>query len=444
MRLVGSIINLLSISRVVTLGAKVAKGGRGSVCGGGPEGRRAGPEGAERRPRCAVRQSPQPRPCTLQLQLHAQMSAAAATCDVSQFVNVSLSDAISRAISAAEAEAAGPSAMRSCHFYSSMNSRGCKLQMTSASASVSAALSCVMLAAVAGALLPPDNTGLVGVPPERDHAPSLNFWVGAPKPPVRPRRKDLHDETLLRRLGSDFDPRWMRRAHTPFQSAPPIREEERPSVSQLRRLADQLPLPESLPAELRPALRAWLVARASCPISFAWSDLGIEFWPRWVRRGLCGDSQAGGAGGGAGGGADSSESRAPRILDGLLVDEDDDGDTVGEDALAPDRHSGDSGGEGAAGAAAAALGAALQGNASAARRACSWPPGMTCKPGVARNLHILRWHCRLRKSLETNKVWTAERLRKEVERRKKRRKKYRCTWLKVPYPVPEDCECACS
>jgi len=25
---------------------------------------------------------------------------------------------------------------------------------------------------------------------------------------------------------------------------------------------------------------------------------------------------------------------------------------------------------------------------------CSWPPGMMCVPGVARNLQILRWHCR--------------------------------------------------
>lgn len=25
---------------------------------------------------------------------------------------------------------------------------------------------------------------------------------------------------------------------------------------------------------------------------------------------------------------------------------------------------------------------------------CSWPPGMTCTPGAAKILNILRWHCR--------------------------------------------------
>lgn len=51
---------------------------------------------------------------------------------------------------------------------------------------------------------------------------------------------------------------------------------------------------------------------------------------------------------------------------------------------------------------------------------------------------------RLRKTLDASKtLWTAERLKKEVERRKRRRKKYRCIWVKVPYPVPEDCVCSC-
>lgn len=28
---------------------------------------------------------------------------------------------------------------------------------------------------------------------------------------------------------------------------------------------------------------------------------------------------------------------------------------------------------------------------------CSWPPGMTCTPGAAKILQILRWHCRYAK-----------------------------------------------
>ncbi|RZF39587.1 hypothetical protein LSTR_LSTR001108 [Laodelphax striatellus] len=86
---------------------------------------------------------------------------------------------------------------------------------------------------------------------------------------------------------------------------------------------------------------------------------------------------------------------------------------------------------------------------------CSWPPGMTCVPGGARNLHVLRWHCRLRKHYghrkkekNDNQVWSTSPAKNKADSRnrarKKKRRKYRCFWIKVPYPVPEDCVCACA
>lgn len=43
--------------------------------------------------------------------------------------------------------------------------------------------------------------------------------------------------------------------------------------------------PELLPVQ--DAIRSWLMKRSSCPIQFTWKDLGPTFWPRWVRKGDC-------------------------------------------------------------------------------------------------------------------------------------------------------------
>lgn len=64
-----------------------------------------------------------------------------------------------------------------------------------------------------------DNTGLVASPaqllgpdtPLIHHLP-LKFWENSRNSPLKPRRKDLHETTLLNLLGHDFDSRWMKSA----------------------------------------------------------------------------------------------------------------------------------------------------------------------------------------------------------------------------------------
>ncbi|KAG8274392.1 noggin-like [Homalodisca vitripennis] len=236
----------------------------------------------------------------------------------------------------------------------------------------------------------PDHTGLVASPalllgPDMPLTLPLKFWANSRKSALKPRRRDLHEPTLLTLLGQDYDPKWMRSARHATKTDTE-EEPERKTVRALRALlnnstsgsTDQLLLPEGLPQEYREMVKSWLVSRATCPIRFVWNDLGAYFWPRWLRRGEC-----------------------------------------AEDAT------------------------------------CSWPPGMRCVPGVARNLNVLRWHCRLRKNAHgrrkksENNVWataTTERQKssQEANAKRKKRKKYRCLWIKVPYPVPEDCMCSCS
>lgn len=59
-------------------------------------------------------------------------------------------------------------------------------------------------------IMPPDSTGLVGTPPADRPLLPLKFWANPRKSPLKPRSKDLEESTLLRLMGQDFDPRWMR------------------------------------------------------------------------------------------------------------------------------------------------------------------------------------------------------------------------------------------
>ncbi|XP_077414821.1 noggin-like [Vanacampus margaritifer] len=55
-----------------------------------------------------------------------------------------------------------------------------------------------------------------------------------------------------------------------------------------------------------------------------------------------------------------------------------------------------------------------------AKRSCSFPEGMMCKPAASAPLTVLRWRCAQRKA------------------------GLKCAWIPVRYPVITDCKCACA
>lgn len=228
----------------------------------------------------------------------------------------------------------------------------------------------------------------------------FKVWANPKRSAQKPKKRDLHEQKLLQLLGSDYDQRWMRNSKD--KQTGMVEETDRKAVRTLRGLIDgntsstsnsgilamnaddgQIQLPEDLPIQYRELVKSWLVRRATCPIRFDWIDLGPYFWPRWIKRGEC----------------------------------------IGNVA-------------------------------------CSWPPGMSCVPSTAKILNILRWHCRLRKSMRKDRVRKKNNHKNENgnvvteigpannsssnANPKTKRKKYRCMWIKVPYPVPEDCVCSCK
>ncbi|XP_054287319.1 noggin-2-like [Macrosteles quadrilineatus] len=53
------------------------------------------------------------------------------------------------------------------------------------------------------------------------------------------------------------------------------------------RLPDGTKLRTRVSAKLKKKLQQFLWAFTSCPVSYRWKDLGLRFWPRWLKEGHC-------------------------------------------------------------------------------------------------------------------------------------------------------------
>ena len=199
----------------------------------------------------------------------------------------------------------------------------------------------------------------------------------------RPKRKNLKPERLLRKMGEDFNSNWMAINISHTQNGEKIVEMSQDQMSKLLEQVDDLnlehelrtlisddsskfaikttqiqsvPGPENIPdrdagaeiTKMASIFKQWLVRKSVCPTTFTWIDLGIYFWPRWIKVGAC-----------------AADELMPKMNDYS---------TQGKDNL-------------------------IQNNKRSNN--CSWPKGMQCGPDAAETLQILRWHCRKRRRLGT-------------------------------------------
>ncbi|XP_026813852.1 noggin-1-like [Rhopalosiphum maidis] len=215
--------------------------------------------------------------------------------------------------------------------------------------------------------------------PARKTGEQKSFSVWFRAEPDLPRKKDMKADKLNRLIGSDYNEMWM--SKTAIVTAYHGNASDAVGVKSSETSGpDNLQFPEQLPAQYQEMMRTWLVHRSTCPVEYVWTDLGKSFWPRWIKNGRCGRSET---------------------------------------------------------------------------MSCSWPPGMSCMPSSIKVLNLLRWHCwlknrknkrknRERKMMELLKVHAARGRRATGPRKnKKKDDKFRCLWIKVPYPVTEDCTCSC-
>ncbi len=130
------------------------------------------------------------------------------------------------------------------------------------------------------------------------------------------------------------------------------------------------------------AFQDWIIRRATCRVTYVWTDLGEFFWPRYLKVGHCGtinstDSDS----------KDEKEGQHHPVLP-QIVD-----------------------------------------------RGCSFPDGMKCRQDNIEVFHLLRWHCKTK-----NQKSTKDRNLTITNHSNRRR----CQWYKVPYPVTLSCKCSCS
>ncbi|OWF37502.1 noggin-2-like [Mizuhopecten yessoensis] len=75
---------------------------------------------------------------------------------------------------------------------------------------------------------------------------------------------------------------------------------------------------------------------------------------------------------------------------------------------------------------------------------CSWPIGMHCVPKESKMVQLLRWNCRMRRPRKDFRRKHLNQIMAGVTRKRKNRKKrMRCRWIKVQYPVTDECFCSC-
>ncbi|CAI5792235.1 noggin-2-like [Podarcis raffonei] len=117
-----------------------------------------------------------------------------------------------------------------------------------------------------------------------------------PDPEYDPKEQDLDERTLRKKLGSNFDPSFM-------SVAAPAQANNLSASDALHRFKGLGPLPNELKKldlgetpygtrlkmgkKARRKFLQWLWAYTYCPVLYTWKDLGLRFWPRYIKEGNC-------------------------------------------------------------------------------------------------------------------------------------------------------------
>ncbi|XP_024054675.1 noggin-2-like [Terrapene carolina triunguis] len=116
-----------------------------------------------------------------------------------------------------------------------------------------------------------------------------------PDPEYDPKEQDLDERTLRKKLGSSFDPAFMSVAapapgNLSSPAPPPRLRGSAPLPGELKKLElGESPLGPrmKLGKKARRKFLQWLWAYTHCPVRYTWKDLGVRFWPRYIKEGSC-------------------------------------------------------------------------------------------------------------------------------------------------------------
>ncbi len=125
-------------------------------------------------------------------------------------------------------------------------------------------------------------------PSPSDHLPVPDLHED-PDPALEPGEKDLAPRLLRRKLGSSFDPVFSSVGPpTPGNGSEITREDDMSHDGAIPREFQQLDFTGlRAAAKTERRVRRWLWSYTRCPVLSVWKDLGVRFWPRYVKEGQC-------------------------------------------------------------------------------------------------------------------------------------------------------------
>ncbi|KAG8230909.1 hypothetical protein J437_LFUL002941 [Ladona fulva] len=162
-------------------------------------------------------------------------------------------------------------------------------------------------------------------------------------------------------------------------------------------------------------LRRLLLSVTQCPIRWSWRDVGVRFWPRWVKEGRCGEASKE---------ETRKEHRKRKGRKALGRRRKGEGKKGNSTAMWEEGRKGKRGGE---------EGEKAEGDVKM-EGSCSIPPGMVCRASRARSITLLRWHC---------KEWGPDEGESGTKEPESVREQMNCRWIKVQYPIVTRCACVC-
>ncbi|GAB6027069.1 hypothetical protein CHUAL_013795 [Chamberlinius hualienensis] len=109
-----------------------------------------------------------------------------------------------------------------------------------------------------------------------------------------PRRKQLRVKLLMKTIGEDFDSSWMSIEKPKHLTEEDLNEtisqeliDEVKNLNLSHVIASTNSDIQELDKLVIEKFERWLLIKASCPVRYIWEDVGPLFWPRWMKRGEC-------------------------------------------------------------------------------------------------------------------------------------------------------------
>lgn len=111
-----------------------------------------------------------------------------------------------------------------------------------------------------------------------------------------PKQQDLKLKRLIKKLGDDFNDKWMSierpidadQSEVRISDSEIIDEKLMKDVETLNMtLTDSDNAVANISDHTLNLFKRWLLLHGTCNIHFVYTDIGSMFWPRWIRKGIC-------------------------------------------------------------------------------------------------------------------------------------------------------------